>query len=305
MGAPGLPLFLQPCWLDQVAGDKGWGVVLDRKGDWIRGILTFHWKKKAGVNYITMPPLTPYTGPFIFYPEDQKRTSAYAYEHEVLSNLLEKIPANGHFIQYWHPSQTNWLPFYWEGYSQTTRYTYRLPQCFSKEEAFGAFRESTRREIRKAKKSLQIRESNNTEAFYELHKKAFQSKGSPLFYPKQILQNIDELGEKKQCRKMLWAMDKNDHPHAAVLLFWDASTVYYLVGVANPDYKTSGAMSLLLWEAICFALSKNRSLDLEGSMLEPVERFFRGFGGIRTPYFAISKTSHPLFRIYLTLKGEN
>jgi hypothetical protein len=38
-------------------------------------------------------------------------------------------------------------------------------------------------------------------------------------------------------------------------------------------------------------------------MIEPVERFFRAFGAIQTPYFAISKTNSKLLKIYQGLKG--
>lgn len=54
--------------------------------------------------------------------------------------------------------------------------------------------------------------------------------------------------------------------------------------------RNSGATSLLMWEAIKFASTVSKKFDLEGSMLEPVERFFRGFGTVQKPYFTISKT---------------
>ena len=42
-----------------------------------------------------------------------------------------------------------------------------------------------------------------------------------------------------------------------------------------------------MWHAIQFAATVSRVVDFEGSMMEPVERFFRGFGAVQTPYFAI------------------
>jgi len=36
--------------------------------------------------------------------------------------------------------------------------------------------------------------------------------------------------------------------------------------------------------------------DFEGSMIEPVERFFRSFGAQRVPYFGITKNRH-LFKL--------
>jgi hypothetical protein len=48
---------------------------------------------------------------------------------------------------------------------------------------------------------------------------------------------------------------------------------------SDPRFRTSGAMSLLTWEAIKYAGQVTRRFDFEGSMLRPVERFFRAFGG--------------------------
>jgi hypothetical protein len=34
-----------------------------------------------------------------------------------------------------------------------------------------------------------------------------------------------------------------------------------------------------------------------GSMLEPIERFFRGFGAVQIPYFNITKTPSRMLRL--------
>ena len=69
------------------------------------------------------------------------------------------------------------------------------------------------------------------------------------------------------------------------------------MGGGNPDLRNSGAQSLCMWEAIKFASSLNLSFDFEGSMIEPIERFFRNFGAIQTPFFCIYKTNSKLIKI--------
>jgi hypothetical protein len=45
-----------------------------------------------------------------------------------------------------------------------------------------------------------------------------------------------------------------------------------------------------MWSAIKVAKSKGvKTFDFEGSMIPGVEKFFRGFGGELTTYFAIQK----------------
>ena len=72
-------------------------------------------------------------------------------------------------------------------------------------------------------------------------------------------------------------------------MVWDDYTAYYLIGGADPELRNSGASSLLLWEAIQFAAQVSRTFDFEGSMLKPVERFFRAFGAIQQPYMQVKK----------------
>ena len=46
-----------------------------------------------------------------------------------------------------------------------------------------------------------------------------------------------------------------------------------------------------LWDAIERLSGQVNAFDFEGSMIEPIERFFEVFGAAQTPYFHISRTS--------------
>ena len=72
--------------------------------------------------------------------------------------------------------------------------------------------------------------------------------------------------------------------HAAIYLVFDARSAYYLISGSDPELRNSGALSLLVHEAIAFSASKSARFDFEGSMLEPVERFFRKFGASQKQY---------------------
>jgi len=56
-----------------------------------------------------------------------------------------------------------------------------------------------------------------------------------------------------------------------------------------------------VWHAIKHSATVTKSFDFEGSMIEPIERFFRAFGAIQTPYFAISKTPSKWLRARMAL----
>jgi hypothetical protein len=58
---------------------------------------------------------------------------------------------------------------------------------------------------------------------------------------------------------------------------------------STPKGKQDSVHSLLLWEAIQWAMESGRIFDFEGSMIEPVERFFRTFGAHQVPILNIHK----------------
>ena len=76
-----------------------------------------------------------------------------------------------------------------------------------------------------------------------------------------------------------------------VLLVNDTKTTYYLTGAIMPEYKTSGALSWMLWEGIKASINCGRSFNFEGSMIKPIERFFSSFGAKQVPYHRITKAN--------------
>ena len=92
------------------------------------------------------------------------------------------------------------------------------------------------------------------------------------------------------------AKDNDGHTHSAIYLLHLNSTIYYLIGGGDPKYRNSGAMSLLINEALKLAKDKHCLFDFEGSMIEPIERFFRAFGAVQTPYFQIKKVNSKILK---------
>ena len=121
-----IPLFLSFAWINTVCKENEWDVILKLGGNDVHGFLVYHKKKKLGQNYITMPPLTPYTGVWINYPEHQKQTTRISFERKVMEFLISRLPKFDFCVMHLHPYISNWQPFYWNNFQQTTRYTYIL-----------------------------------------------------------------------------------------------------------------------------------------------------------------------------------
>ena len=104
-----------------------------------------------------------------------------------------------------------------------------------------------------------------------------------------MLERVESACAPRGVRTMLFACDESGRVHAVAYMAWDERSAYYLMGGADPDLRTSGASSLLLWEAVMRARHVSAAFDFEVSMLRPVERFFRAFGGRQTPYLSVSR----------------
>lgn len=293
-----LPIFMNPWWLDATAGVGGWGVVVAESQGELVGALPFSIKKKYGFTALTQPPLTPRLGPWIvtkfhdFYKQRE-------FEHKVLTDLCSRLPKFDRYSQNWQRNNDNWLPFYWRGFSQTTRYTYVLDDLDDLDGIRQRFRKSLVREIKKAdsRYGLRVTESDDIDQLISLNKSVFQRQGLAMPYSEEVIRNIDAECRKRFASTLLLAKDAEGYAHAGIYVVHDSTCSYYLLGGSNPDTRTTGAMSLCLWESIRSASKRTQMYDFEGSMIKPIERYFRSFGGVKVPYSHVSKTPSTLLRI--------
>jgi hypothetical protein len=287
-------LFIQPWWLDAVAGDS-WEVVLDLAGEEIMGGWIYKLNNKFGISYIGMPLLSPYQGVFYNYPSGQKPSKRLSFEKKVIEHLIEQLPPVRYINQRFHHSFKNWMPLFWNGFSQTTRYTYLINDMSSLEDLWSSFDSSTRRTIRKAENRYKLKavKSNDLAVFFKLNEKTFVRQNKKPPYSREFLKQIDTSAKEKDCRVILLAEDPKGCVHAGIYIVWDHDTAYYLMGGADPDLRNSGASKFLLWEAIQMMSEKVNTFDFEGSMIESIEKVFRSFGAEPTPYFRIMKYKWP------------
>ena len=103
------------------------------------------------------------------------------------------------------------------------------------------------------------------------------------------MHRLDAACAERGARRILSAVDARGRTHAVLYVVWDDRTLYALINARDPELQAFGANTLLYWEAIRHAAEVSTVFDFEGSMIEPIEHFVRGFGGRQTPYFCVSK----------------
>lgn len=289
-------IFQQPFWLDAVAPGE-WQAVEVRAGGILQARMPYVLRRgRLGQRVITMPSLTQTLGPWIA-PGQGKPATELARQHELMTALVLQLPPFDDFVQNLHPAITNWLPFYWQGFRQTTRYSYVLDDLADPDAIWSGFRENIRRAVRKAERELTVRDDLGLDVLLELAELTFRRQGHRLPFGRATVAAIDRACAERGCGKLLGAEDARGRMHGAIYIVWDEQTAYYLIGGTDPERRGSGAASLLLWTAIRHAATVTGSFDFEGSMRRPIERFFRGFGARQQPYLRITKTNARQLRI--------
>lgn len=296
-----IPIFSKDWWLDSVCGVDNWDVALVEKGGHVVASLPYLKRKRAIFDIITMPQLTQTMGIFIKYPKGQKYYKRLSWEKDMMSKIIQQLPNFATFSQNFDRSTTNWLPFYWAGFDQTTRYTYVI-ENMTIEELEKNLETDIRRRRRKAYEvGVEVYESDDLKKFYELNTMTFKRQGREIPYSFEFIHNLYRSCEKNDAVKMYFAKYENNII-AANFLIYDDNTVYYLMGGIDPNFKDLGGMDIVQYESIKFALENGWAFDFEGSMVESIEKYFRSFGAIQKPYFNISKINSKLLNIRKALK---
>lgn len=286
--SPQTSIFAHRWWLDAVAPGS-YDVLELANNDEIQAAWPIVYSNQDNGRHVYMPPLTQKLG-ILFAPARVNPAELLSLNQKRANALIARLGNFKTFYQHFHEKFTDWLPFYWQGYSQTTRYTYILENITNREELCSRIRPHYRRDIRKAARlGIRVTDDLALPEFLELNRKTFARQGKQPLASDAVIYRLDRACCTHAGRKIFAGVDALGRVHAAVYIAWAGDTAYYLMGGSEPELRESGAQVLALWEAIRFAGSVVNRFDFEGSMLPQIERVCRGFGATQTPYFSILK----------------
>ena len=293
-------LFTEVFWMDAVA-PGAWDVTVDRRGGEIWGALPFVWRRKVGgFVVIEMPPMTPFMGP-VLRRGDGNRSRRMALEMSSMNQLIDQLPSFASFDYRSTPEVTNWLPFHWRGFSQTTRYTYRLPKV-RPEDVWEGMEGRIRRNVRKARRTVEVVTADVQRLMSALGM-TFARQGRALPFEDEVVERVAAACADRGRCEILAATDAAGMDHAVAMFVWDEEWMYYLLSGADPELRASGATALLLWTGIERAGNRGLGFDFEGSMVESIEHFVRAFGAVQVPYHSIHKVPLKIVRGYRSLRS--
>jgi len=295
-----VPIFSQPWYLDVICGIDGWDIMMIKKGDEIAVTMPIQKKNILGFQLPRMPHPAKYLGPY--FP---KKFRSIKQQEKLMRQLIKQLPKFDFFEQNFNPSIINWLPFHWENFEATTRYTFTIDLNQKTLEIFQNIDSKYRNnKITKAQKIVQVTTDKSLQDFFNIQSKTFERQKMKVPFSFDFFKKYDAVLNKQNAREIFFAIDKDDQIHSVLYLIWDKDTAYLHIAGDDPKLRSSGASILLTWHAIKHAkevLQKN-IFDFEGSMIEPIAKVRQSFGGQQTPYFLIKKYNSKLIKFLHQLK---
>lgn len=276
-------IFSESWYLDALKVDYKILCVIDKADNILAGIIL----AKNQINTYSNPMLDKYLG-VIIKGENALSHKTISKQYKVVELLSKELIKYKSFDYYFHPQYKNWIPFYWNGFAQQTRYTYRINLSLEIKEIQGKFHGNLKNDIRNAIKSnIHIYKNTEFDVFFNIINKTFLRQGSNAPFNRVKLKSfIKELTLKRRFVSFKALNQDGDTIAVCGLINEEKSSYLILNGIDN-DKLIRGANALMILEAIKYFQGKSNYFDFEGSMLPGVEQFYRRFGGELVPYYRI------------------
>jgi lipid II:glycine glycyltransferase (peptidoglycan interpeptide bridge formation enzyme) len=292
-----IPVFAQPWWLDAIC--KQWDVAISRKGDLITGTWAYPMEQKLGVAMIRTPMLTPYLGPQVYFPTDLKERNKDGFEYDTIADLIKQLPDAPVWNLSIQPGIKQAGLFRQNGLESRVQQTFLTDLHVDEQTLLANMKDTAKRNIRAAEADVtMLNAPEYLKELYQFQKNTLEQKGKTLNYSLADLQRIMNAALANNSCALWVAKDASGTIQAIVWQVWDNERSYYFMGGQNPEGNSYRAMTLLLWQAMKHAKQLgHKYFDLEGSMDEGVERFFRNFGGSRELYILLIKNTSLVWQL--------
>lgn len=279
---PGSTLYGQSWYLDAVC--PGWQALAT--GDYSRGMpLTS--RRKAGFAYLYQPLLSQQLGIF----------SSTHLNAEEVDAFLTAIPGEFKLIEITLNDHNSPGP----GFTVKKHTTCRLNLSRPYTQIQERYSENTKRNLKKATdENLRFRTNINLHEFLELLQKD-KSIGAKILNLKKnrpALLRLVPAMLNRNAGMICGVRNRHGDLLAAALIGQDKSFHYYLAPVMNEEGRESRAMFYLIDRYIHLHAGLPLTLDFEGSDIESVARFYKGYGAAPNAYTSlrINRLPWPLNR---------
>ena len=293
-----LPIFMRDWYLDAtVAEGAEWRVICIKENNQIVAVFPFQYMKirpRLGMQlyHISNTFQQARGGIWIDYGNRDALCKREKFLMYVVDQIIERLPYYDKFCINFDLSFTDWSPFYWHKFEQTTYYSYIIdPKKYDgdQEKLFNSFVYDRRRSIRKAEEIYTVDNCLTGDEFYEFMILTYKEKGRNIQYSYETFHRLDEALSEHKAKKIYCARDLDGNVVAAVYMICDRQRWYWMFTAFIQ--KSKGAQELLTWAGMKDCLKHNIIYDFEGSMIPGVAGYIREYNAEKKPYYVISNSS--------------
>jgi hypothetical protein len=264
-------IYAESWYLDSVAPD--WQGLIYGNYKYVMPVAI---KKKMGINYAFQPLFSQQLG--VFPPPEPnifdfflKELASKVPYYNIGFNSLNKLPQKEKSIEW----RKNHILLLDKPYDELTR----------------AYSAHTRRHLRKAKKNCSIAISVQPSEYINL-----KSQNCNSGFSKEHLSKLKLLINKTTQRgrgKIYGAYNKHNELCAAAFFIFDEKRAYYLNSVSNNEGKKLQSMYAIVDKFIFENAESSLVVDFEGSTIDGIARFFKGFGASPEKYAFVKYNKLP------------
>ncbi len=241
-------------------------------------------KKKWGIDYLYQPFFAQQLGLFATIPIDKRRMHAF----------LKAIPEEYKYIDI----QVNFLnhaPLDGFEYAQRTNLELRLDKVY--EEIRKGYKTNLKRNIAKASNSnLKLRNNIKIEKLVDFFRE-HTGKGIPELKDEHYhtLHRIIYKSMHYNVGGTFGALNQNDELIATAFYLFTPSRIINLLPSSSKEGKEVGAAPYILDHIIRTNAGRRVILDMEGSNIDSIARYYKGFGAEEVPYWQLKRNNLPWF----------
>ena len=284
-------VFAESWWLDATCGSPdGWrpNLLLDANGDakaaWpMPTRATSHGAIAAGA------PYTPFLGPLL--PDREAGVARVSADVDLLEQLAQLVADHAHVEAACMPELDYWTPLSWHGFTQTTRTTWRIAAGATPDQVRAGMRKGTRSTLSAGERDQLAVTAGTVDDLLTACEATFAAQDASDVPARTVLERVARQSVERGRGEVLAVHTTGGELASAGLFVWDDRHTWNLANGRIADSGATGAPTVLLWHAIGRALERGAGFDFEGSMLQPVEKFVRGFGGEPVAYSVVRRSS--------------
>ncbi len=267
-------IYHQPWWLDATT-DAQWTCVTT--GVWAgftARLPLFRPPGRLARRVLTNPPLTRMLGPvFDRVAGDAAFTEETA--QRLAAELVAQLPDATSFSQVFAPQAHGLFSFRQAGFRTQADYTYWLAASASRHDGWRRIHPKARRQLRRAADRYGVDRAVGVDEFVTFYVAAKRAAGQrPVVPDPPVIRTLLTTALARSQGRLLGCRAAHGGLASVAFVAHDAETAHLVMTARDATVADSGAVGLLVWDAVSWARDRQLAFDFDGST-----HFLSQFGG--------------------------